>query len=112
MKNVFEISCDDLRAENQNFSLKEYFLYSIDLLLSQKQKSQVDITLDQMLPEMVDGDLTKFRQIITTLLDFSFNSTKEVKVQLLTSFALEAGSYILEFKVSFTPEFNISKHGY
>lgn len=46
VKNVFEMDCDDIRAENQYFSLKQNFLYSVDLLLSLKQKSKIDISVD------------------------------------------------------------------
>ena len=109
IKNGFEMDSEDLRCENQFFNLKEYYLYSVDLLLSQKQKSQVDISLDPCLPLEVEGDLTKFRQIITAILDFSLKSTQKVSAQLRSNFILETGGYDIDFKIRFTPEFALSK---
>ena len=110
IKNIFEIDWDDLRVEREWFLLKQYFLYSVDLLLSLKQKSKVDISVDPCLPDEVDGDLTKFRQIVTSILDFSLKSTGEVKVQLRANFILKQGNYSIDFKIFFTPKFEISKH--
>lgn len=61
------------------------------------------------MPEEVEGDLTKFRQIVTSILDFSLKSTGEIKIQLRSSFILSSGGYNIEFRIKFTPEFPISK---
>lgn len=46
IKSVFEIDMGDLRDEHQYFSLVEYFLYSLDLVLSSRMKSKISITID------------------------------------------------------------------
>ena len=108
IKNVFEIESGDLRKEVENFALKEYFLYSIDLLLSLKQKSKIKITIDPMIPEEVKGDLVKFRQIITTILDFSFKSTGKITITLTSKFVRETGGIIIFFLITFSPKFEIN----
>jgi hypothetical protein len=109
IKNVFEIESGDLRKEIENFSLKEYFLYSIDLLLSLKQKSKIKITIDPSIPEQAKGDLVKFRQIITTILDFSFKSTGNIVISLTSKFDQNTGGMIIHFLISFTPKFQINE---
>lgn len=109
VKNVFEIESHDLRKEEETFSLKEYFLYSIDLLLSLKQKSKIKITIDPMIPSEVRGDLIKFRQIITTVLDFSFKSTGDITIKLTSEFDRTTGGLIIYFLIVFTPKFEINE---
>lgn len=109
VKNVFEIELGDLRKEVEIFSLKEYFLYSIDLLLSLKQKSKIKITIDPMIPSEVRGDLVKFRQIITTILDFSFKSTGHITIKLTSEFDRNTGGFMIYFLISFEPKFEINE---
>lgn len=77
--------------------------------MSLKQKSKVDISIDECMPKEVEGDLTKFRQIVTSVLDFSLKSTGEVGVKLRTNLIPKTGGYEIEIKIRFTPEFPISK---
>lgn len=109
IKNVFEIECGDLRPELESFSIKDYFLYSVDLLLSRTKKCNVKIAFDPCLPQEVEGDLLKFRQIITSILDFSLKSTESIDVQIHANFKLESGGYIIDFKISFTPKFELKE---
>lgn len=110
MKNVFEMDNDDLRIDSQRFSLIQYFLYTIDLVLSSKLKSKVNISVDPCMPDEVEGDLNKFRQIITAIVDFSLKSTGEISVKVISYFNQKLGGFKINFKVKFKPEFSISKH--
>jgi hypothetical protein len=38
IKNLFEIECGDMRPELESFSIKDFFLYSVDLLLNKTKK--------------------------------------------------------------------------
>jgi hypothetical protein len=38
IKNLFEIECGDMRTELESFSIKDFFLYSVDLLLNKTKK--------------------------------------------------------------------------
>jgi len=109
IKSVFEIDMGDLRDEHQYFSLVEYFLYSLDLVLSSRMKSKISITIDPWMPVEVQGDLTKFRQILTALIDFSLKSTGEVSMKLKSDFIIRTGGYNIIFSINFTPQFLISK---
>jgi hypothetical protein len=110
MKDVLEMDNNDLRIENQRFSLIQYLLYSIDLVLSCKIKSKVNIFIDPCMPEEVEGDLNKFRQIITAIVDFSLKSTGEIHIKVLSYFIKKTGGFRIVFSVIFQPEFNISKY--
>jgi len=59
------------------------------------------------MPEEVEGDLSKFRQIITSILDFSLKSTQEIEVQVHANFKLESAGYMIDFKLSFIPKFEL-----
>lgn len=109
VKNVFEIECGDLRPEMESFSIKDFFLYSVDLLLSRTKECNVNIKIDPMLPQEVEGDLLKFRQIITSILDFSLKSTESIDVQIHANFQLNSGGYNIDFKISFTPKFELKE---
>ena len=109
VKNVFEIDCGDLRPELEKFYIKDFFLYSVDLLLSRTQNRNVKISIDPCLPEEVEGDLLKFRQIITSILDFSLKSTQEIEVRLHTNFKISSGGYDIDFQISFLPKFELKE---
>lgn len=106
---MFEIEVGDLRPEMETFSIKDFFVYSVDLLLSRTKKCNVKVTFDPCLPPEVEGDLLKFRQIITSILDFSLKSTDRIDVQLHTNFKLESGGYIIDFRISFLPKFELQE---
>lgn len=61
------------------------------------------------MPDEVNGDLQKFRQIISALIDFSLKSTGEVKVKLKSDFILKTGGFDITFSIKFTPQFQICK---
>jgi len=103
------MDCGDIREENQYFSLVQYFLYTLDLVLSSRQKSKISVSVDPCLPDEVQGDLTKFRQILAALIDFSLKSTGEISMKLRADFIIKTGGYNIIFGVNFLPEFPISK---
>ena len=109
IKNMFEIDCGDLRPEIEPFYIKDFFLYSIDLLLSRTQNRNIKISIDPCLPDEVEGDLLKFRQIITSILDFSLKSTQEIDVELHANFVIASGEIWVDFKISFTPKFELKE---
>lgn len=109
MKNVFEIDNGDLRIDSQRFNLIQYFLYTIDLVLSSKLKSKVNIFVDPCMPDEIEGDLNKFRQIITAIVDFSLKSTGEINIKVISFFNQKSGGFKINFNVKFKPEFSISK---
>jgi hypothetical protein len=63
-----------------------------------------------MLPEEVEGDLLKFRQIITSIMDFSLKSTEVIDVTINASFTRDnVIGYIVSFKISFTPKYDLKE---
>ena len=110
IKNIFEIDCGDLRPEIESFSIKDFFLYSVDLLLSKTKKWNVNVVIDPCLPEEVEGDLLKFRQIITAIVDFSLKSTEAIDVNINAEFKMkDTVGYLVYFRLSFKPKFELKE---
>lgn len=109
IKNVFELEGGDLRPELEPFSIREFFMYSIELLLSRTSECKVNLVIDPCLPEEVEGGLCKFRQIITAILDFSLKSTETVEIKVDAHFKRESGGYNIDFRISFNPKFELKQ---
>ena len=98
-----------MRPELEPFSIKDFLLYSIELLLSRTNECKINLVIDPCLPEEVEGDLCKFRQIITAILDFSLKSTETVEIKVDAHFKRESGGYNIDFRVSFNPKFELKQ---
>ena len=98
-----------MRPEFEPFSIKDFFMYSIELLLSRTNEWKVNLIIDPCLPEEVEGDLWKFRQIITAILDFSLKSTETVEIKVDAHFKRESGGYNIDFRISFNPKFELKQ---
>lgn len=109
IKNIFEFDSGDFRESHENFSIKDFFIYSVNLLLNKTEQRNVNLVIDPCLPEEVHGDLMKFRQIITSILEFSLKKTEKIDVQIQATFVMESGGYIIEFKISFFPQFELKE---
>ena len=109
IKNVIEIDCNDMRTELEIFSIKDFLIYSIELLLSKTKEWKVNLIIDPCLPEEVEGDLCKFRQIITALLDFSLKSTETVEIKVDVHFKREYEGYNIDFRISLYPKFELKQ---
>ena len=79
------------------------------MLLSKTEERNVNLIIDPCLPEEVEGDLMKFRQIITSILDFSLKSTERIDVQINANFEIGSKGYIIDFKISFLPKFELKE---
>jgi hypothetical protein len=53
--------------------------------------------------------LLKFRQIITSLLDFCIKSTESIDINITTDFIKETVGYMIKFKLSFIPKFEFKQ---
>lgn len=49
------------------------------------------------MPEEVEGDLLKFKQIVTSILDFTLKSTSEIEINLHANFQIATGGYMIDF---------------
>lgn len=109
IKNIFELDCDDFRFEKESFQIKDFFFYWIDQLLSRTQNKSIKVWIDPCMPEEVEGDLLKFKQIVTSILDFTLKSTSEIEINLHANFQIATGGYMIDFWISFTPNFEIKE---
>ena len=109
IENLFKIDCSTLKLDVECFSFKEEFFYSVDLLLSLQQESKVSITMDPVVPEQVEGDLLKFRLIVTSILNFALKSSKKINMKINANFDIEGNEASIYFCVTFKPIFEISE---
>jgi hypothetical protein len=66
------------------------------------------IIMDPCMPEDVEGDLLKFRLIVTSILNFALKSSKKVSMQINANFSVKTNGYAIYFSISFTPTFEIN----
>ena len=104
IENIFKIDCENLKIEKEAFNLKHIFFYSVDLLLSLKQECKVNVFMDPWMPEDVEGDLLKFRQIITSILNFAFKCSNNISLQTNAHSGTESSGFIVYFSVTFKPK--------
>ena len=104
IENVFKIDCGNQKIEKEAFNLKDIFFYSVDLLLSLKQECKVMIFMDPWMPEDVEGDLLKFRQILTSILNFAFKCSNNINLQTSAHLGTESSGFTIYFSVAFKPK--------
>lgn len=97
IENLFKIDCSTLKLDLECFSLKDEFFYSVDLLLSLKQESKVAIIMDPVVPEQVEGDLLKFRLIVTSILNFALKSSKKINMKINANFSIDSNETAIYF---------------
>jgi len=109
IENLFKIDCSTLKLDLECFSLKDEFFYSVDLLLSLKQESKVTIIMDPVVPEQVEGDLLKFRLIVTSILNFALKSSKKINMKINANFSIDSNDTSIYFCIAFKPLFEITE---
>lgn len=72
------------------------------------QESKVMIIMDPCMPEEVEGDLLKFRLIVTSILNFALKSSKKINMKVNSVGSVETNGFILYFNITFKPDFEIS----
>jgi len=107
IESVFKIDCETLRLELEHFLLKDQFYYSVDLLLSLNEGSEVMIIMDPYMPNEVEGDLLKFRQIITSVLSFALKISKKIHLKSNVQSSVESNEVYIQFGFTFKPDFDI-----
>lgn len=63
--------------------------------------AKIDINIDPCLPKDVEGDVTKFHQIMISLIDFALKSTDTVYIDLKAEYEMKLGGFIVYFEISF-----------
>ena len=86
IKNIIDLQRQTLKQELEYFDLKPSIFYLLDSVMSLKKESHLDVNYsDPTLPNLVQGDLNKFKQILTVILDFAFSYSNHVKIDFKSS---------------------------
>ena len=101
IKNVFEIDAEDFWLEFEWFTLKDSLMYWLNFLNSSYPNAKININIDPWLPKDVEGDVTKFHQIMISLIDFALKSTDTVYIDLKAEYEMKLGGFIVFFDISF-----------
>ena len=83
----FKYLSNDAELKEELFSIKQVFkdLYELFSISSFSNEFSIEMQFEEGIPDIVYGDMTKFKQIITNLLNFThFGSNQELKITSYT----------------------------
>lgn len=63
--------------------------------------------MDPSMPEEVEGDLPKFRQIVTSILNFALKCSNKINMQTNANFSIDNTAFIIYFSITFKPKIEL-----
>ncbi|MEK7991854.1 MAG: response regulator [Thiotrichaceae bacterium] len=103
-----KIEAGQMILETEPFILRDCIEQAIDLIAMNAHKKQLNVSyfIEQDVPEIIIGDVTRLRQVIINLLSnaLKFTDKGEIKVHVSTKSISENKQYTLQFFVQDTGE--------